>query len=293
MAAISMDLVKQLRDKTQVGMMDCKKALEEANGDFDGALDLLRKKGAAVAAKRADNATTQGRVECFLSSDHTVGALVETACETDFSANTDSMKQFIIAAATEGALNNPASIDDLLALPLSSNPALTVKSLLDELIAKICENIKINRYARLQAPSNGFVNAYIHPGSSIGVMVELAADKDVAGNTEVLAQIAKDVCMQAAVTNPVAIRATELDPAVVEKERAFALDQMKDSGKPANVIEKIIEGKIAKFYQDACLLNQAFIKNDKLTVQQYIDEAAKATGLKLTVKAIHRFAIGR
>jgi elongation factor Ts len=293
MASISMDLVKQLRDKTQVGMMDCKKALEEAQGDFDAALDLLRKKGAAVAAKRADNATTQGRVECFLNEDNTVGVLVETACETDFSANTDAMKQFIINAATEAARTNPASIEELLSTALSSNPQLTVKSLLDELIAKICENIKINRFARFQVTGNGLVNVYVHPGSTIGVMVELATDNTVASHADTLKQIAKDVCMQAAVTNPVSISASELDPATVAKERAFATEQMKESGKPANVIEKIVEGKIAKFYQDACLLNQPFIKNDKQTVQQYIDEAAKSTGLKITVKAIKRFAIGR
>lgn len=170
---------------------------------------------------------------------------------------------------------------------------MTVKSLLDELVAKICENIKISRFARFETSSNGLINVYIHPGSTIGVMVELAADKAVAGHVDALKQIAKDVCMQITVNNPVSVSSADLDPAVVEKERAFATEQIKDSGKPANVIEKIVEGKVAKFFQDACLTNQPFIKNDKQTVQQYIDEAAKATGLKVAVKAFKRFAIGR
>jgi len=291
MAAVSMDLVKQLRDKTQVGMMDCKKALEEANGDFDAALDILRKKGAAVAAKRADNVTNHGRVESFVNADNTVGVLVETACETDFSANTEAMKEFAINAAKAAAQANPASLDEL--WDKSADGALTVKNQLDELIAKICENIKLNRFARFQVAGNGLVNVYIHPGSTVGVMVELTTDKPASTHTDALKQIAKDVCMQIAVTNPVCTRPEELDPAVLAKERAFALEQMQTSGKPANVIEKIVEGKIAKFYQDACLMNQPFIKNDKQTVQQYVDQAAKETGMQVTVKQFKRFAIGR
>ncbi len=294
MATVSMDLVKQLRDKTQIGMMDCKKALEEAAGDFDKALELLRKKGAAVAAKRADNVTNHGRVESFISNDNKVAAIVETACETDFSANTEAMKDFAVAVAKNLVQSDAASIDALFLQPLVDNAnGLTVKHLHEELVAKICENIKVTRFARFHVAGNGMVNVYIHPGSTIGVMVELTTDKDASAHLDALKQIAKDVCMQAAVTNPVCVRPTEMDPTVLENERRLATEQMQTSGKPANVIEKIVEGKVAKFFQDACLLNQPFIKNDKQTVEQYVNEASKPLGLTVTVKQFTRFAIGR
>ncbi len=294
MATVSMDLVKQLRDTTQIGMMDCKKALEEAEGDFDKALELLRKKGAAVAAKRADNVTNHGRVESFISDNSKTAVLIETACETDFSANTDAMKQFAISVAKNLAHTDATTVEDIFLQPvLDDAKGLTVKHLLDELTAKICEKIKLNRFARFQVTDNGMVNVYIHPGSTVGVMVELTTDKDASAHLDALKQAAKDVCMQAAVTNPVCVRPTEMDPAVLEIERKLATEQMISSGKPANVIEKIVEGKIAKFYQDACLLNQPFIKNDKQTIQQYLDEVSKNLGIAITVKQFIRFAIGR
>lgn len=294
MTTVSMDLVKQLRDKTQIGMMDCKKALEEAQGDFDKAVELLRKKGAAVAAKRADNMTNHGRVESFISDDCKTAALVETACETDFSANTEAMKEFTVTIARNLAHKNAASVEEIFAQPLlGDSKGMSLQHALDDLIAKICEKIKINRFARFQVAGNGMVNVYIHPGSSVGVMVELQTNNDASAHLEALKQVAKDVCMQAAVTNPVCVRPEEMDQTTLEAERRLATEQMQTSGKPANVIEKIVEGKIAKFYQDACLLNQPFIKNDKQTMQQYVDEAGKNLGLSITVKQFKRFAIGR
>ncbi len=293
MSTISMELVKKLRDRTQVGMMDCKKALEQANGDFDQAVELLRKKGAAVAAKRAENVTNHGRIESFITADSTVGVLVETACETDFSANTDAMKQFALDVAEHVAQKNSASVETLLTEPFAKNTKLSVQHLLDELVAKICENTKINRFVRFAVTDNGLIHAYIHPGSTVGVMVELASDKDVRQHQEALRTIAKDICMQIAVTNPVCVAPENLDQETIAKERAITEEQLKTSGKPANVIDKIVQGKLEKFYQDACLIRQPFIKNDKVTVQQYIADATKGLGLTVTVKQFKRFAIGR
>ncbi len=288
-----MDDVKKLRDRTQVGMMDCRKALEEANGDIEKAVEILRKKGAAVAAKRAENVTNHGRVESFINENYTIGSLIETACETDFAANTEAMQYFARDVAEHVATVNPSDVATLLTQPCSKNPKLTIQQHLDDLVSKICEKIKVNRFVRFQVTGNGIVNAYIHPGSVVGILVELATDKPAASHLEALKTIAKDICMQIAVTNPLCIQASDLDPAILEKERNLAREQLKDSGKPANVIDKIIEGKISKFYQDACLLNQPFIKNDKLTVQQYINEEAKKLGLSITVKQFKRFGIGR
>lgn len=293
MSSVSLDLVKKLRDRTQVGMMDCKKALEDANGDFEAAVESLRKKGAAVAAKRAENVTSHGRIECYVSKDHTLGVLAEMACETDFAANTDAMKLFTIDLAEQVAQNNSESAEKILAEPFVKNTKITMQQHLDELLAKICESIKINRFVRFQVAGNGIVNAYIHPGSNLGVMVELSLDKPAAGKLEELVLVAKDVCMQIAVTNPLCITPADLDQVIVQKERALALEQLQGSNKPAQVIEKIVEGKLTKFFQDACLVYQPFIKNDKMTVQQYIDDSSKRLGCAIAIKQFKRFAIGR
>jgi len=219
--------------------------------------------------------------------------LIQSACETDFSANTDAMKEFLHNAAQHAAIMNPASVDDLMAEPFALNKSVTMRQVLEELIAKICENIKINTFTRFHVEKHGLVNAYIHPGSTVGVMVELDTDKDASAHLNELKTLAKDICMQIAVTNPLCTEPSQLDKKVVDTERALAMEQLKDSNKPANVIEKILEGKLGKFYQDACLLHQSFIKDDKLTVQQHIDAVGKAAGLTITVKQYKRFAISR
>lgn len=292
MATISMDLVKELREKTQVGMMDCKKALEQADGDMEKAIEILRKKGTAVAAKRADNATNNGRVECWLSPDFKTGALTEIACETDFSANTQDMFNFathIAEVVAKTSITEPATI---LAQKSLQNASLTLKDHLDEIIAKIAESIKVSRTALFKAGDNGLVNAYIHPGSSIGVMVELEADKAISA-TEELKAAARDICMQIAVTKPLAVKPENLDQSLVEKERTIAKEQLQGSNKPAQIIDKIVDGKLNKFYEEVCLLNQLFIKNDKTTVAQYLKEVSTKAGATITVKQFVRFGIGR
>jgi len=292
MSTISMDLVKKLRDQTQVGMMDCKKALEQADGDFEQAVEILRKKGAAVSAKRAENATNHGRIEGFVDANGATGALIEMACETDFAAKTEAMQHFTNELAEHIAQHNPSDVDALMSQKLAK-AGVSVQQHLDGLIAKICEKIKINRFARFNVTANGLVNIYIHPGSTVAVMVALTTDKAATAHLDELKAAAKDICMQIAVTNPVCIKPADMDQQILEKERALAREQLKDSNKPANVIEKIVEGKLGKFYQDACLNNQPFIKNDKLTVEQYLAEASKKTGIATTIKQFKRFAIGR
>lgn len=293
MIKVSMDLVKQLRDQTQIGMMDCKKALEEADGDFDKALEILRKKGASVAAKRADNETNNGRIEGFVAGDYKTGALVEVACETDFSANTETMKNFVLSAAALVTQHNPTDVTQLMSLKQINSP-LSLQEVLDEVIAKICEKIKISRFARFAVAQNGLINMYIHPGSTVGVMIELATDKSIQqAQIESLLALAKDLCMQIAVTKPLCVQASELDPVIVEKERTLAREQLQDSKKPESIIEKIIDGKMNKFYEEVCLLNQVFIKNDKITVKAHLEEVSKKTGLQISIVQFKRFAIGR
>ena len=286
MSKISMDLVKELREKTQVSMMDCKKALEEANGSIEQAIELLRKKGAAVAAKRASNETNNGRIEAHIADDASEGALVELCCETDFSANTEHMRDFAIKAA-QHAVANKASCKTSL---MESAPVL--QQGLDELVAKIAEKIEVKRVCRLSVNS-GVVNAYIHPGSTVGVIVALNTDKDATSSRDALKALARDICMQIAVNNPLSISPADLDASIVAKEREIITEQLKDDKRPANILEKIIDGRINKFYEDACLLSQKFIKNDKKSIQQHINEVSKQLGLTVTISAFQRFSVGR
>jgi len=287
-----MDLVKKLRDKTQVGMMDCKKALEQAAGDFEKAVEILRKKGAAVAAKRADNETLQGRVEAHIASDFRSGSLTMVACETDFSANTDAMKIFAQTVSQVSTENESTDITALMDMT-ASNQSLSLSESLNELISKICESIKVDKVAQFKVEKNGIVNAYIHPGSTIGVLIELAADNDISSHLEEAKALSKDICMQVAVTNPICIDPSQLPSEVVSKERTLAMEQLKESGKPEAILEKIVEGKMQRFYSENCLIHQAFIKNDKMSIKQHMDEVGKKIGSPLRIVRFARFAVGR
>jgi elongation factor Ts len=288
-----MELVKQLREKTQVGMMDCKKALEEANGDMEKAIEILRKKGAAVAAKRGDNVTSNGRIESFISADGKTGAIVEIACETDFSAKTVDMEFFAKHTAEVASIYAVTDVQAILSQKSLKDAKLVIKDHLDELVAKIAESIKVSKVVIFKVGQFGLVGSYIHPGSTVGVMVNLTTEKDLSSNIEELKLVAKDICMQIAVNKPIAVAPENVDASTVNKEREIAAEQLKASGKPANVIEKIVEGKLKKFYEDFCLLNQFFIKNDKITVQQYLAEVSTKLGCKIVVKEFVRFGIGR
>jgi len=293
MTAVSMEKIKELRRKTHVGLMDCRKALEQSEGDIEKAIEILRKKGAAVAAKRSSQATNEGVVASFISDDHRAGALAEVACETDFSANTDTLRNFSKAVAEKAATNPPAeqTVDALLTLPSVDREGLTIEQALDEIRAKIAENIKVSRFISYKAGENGFIQSYIHAGSHLGAMIELT----VSGGTvdqAMLTQLGKDLCMQIAVTDPVALDPSKVDPALIEKERGIFREQLAAAGKPANMIDKIIEGKLRKFYGDVCLLNQKFIRDDKITVQKHIEQEAKKAGVTIAVARFSRFAIG-
>ncbi len=287
MSNINIDLVKELREKTQVGMMDCKKALVEANGDMELAIDILRKKGAAVAAKRADNETNNGRIEAYINTDAKTGSLVSIGCETDFSANTENMREFAQLAAHEAATSAINDVQKLL------SEKKNVKNYLDELIAKISEKIEISRIVTMHVEKHGIVTAYIHPGSTIGVMIELTTENDGTTIINDLKTLAKDICMHIAVTKPVSLSPADLDPAIIQKEREIALELMKNSNKPANILEKIIEGKINKFCAEVCLTQQRFIKNEDLTIEQLVKEFSTKTKNPTSIKRFVRLSIGK
>ncbi|MBD3273004.1 elongation factor Ts [Candidatus Dependentiae bacterium] len=294
MAKITMELIKELREKTQVGMMDCKKALQEADGDIDKAIELLRKKGAAVAQKRAGNETNNGHIESCLSPDNKKGVLLKVSCETDFSANTEDMKNFSQEICKHILNKETKDIESLLNESLFENEKITVQQRLEELISRIAESIKTEKFVYLKTNENGLINSYIHPGANLGVIIELIADKTIdEKNKNRVKELAHDICMQIAVTNPLSIRPEELDKSLLRKEQEVIREQLISSGKPENMIDKIMQGKLKKYYEEVCLENQRFIKDDKKTISQIINEVSKETDLNIKIKQFARFTVGK
>jgi len=287
--AVSAQDVKKLREMTGAGMMDCKEALGEARGDFDSAVDLLRKKGLSRAAKKAGRETKEGLVAALVRPDGAVGSMVEVNCETDFVARTDEFQGFVGAVI---ARVDQTGADGLLEQPLAGDPQRTVQIALSELIGKLGENMQVARAVRFEAPQGALVHAYIHPGARVGVLIEAAADKAVARDAAPFRQLVHDMAMQVAAAQPRFISREYVDAATLGKEREIARAQMQDSGKPAQVIEKIVEGKLNKFYEEACLVDQPFIKAPDSKVRDMMQQVGKELGATVTVTRFARFVLG-
>ncbi|MDQ3534264.1 MAG: translation elongation factor Ts [Bacteroidota bacterium] len=275
--AITAQEVNKLRQMTGAGMMDCKKALTEANGDFEAAIDLLRKKGQKVSASRSDRETTEGSVFVKTNNDQTEGILVALGCETDFVAKNESfveLGQTILNSAYE---NNPQSIEELKAQKVGN---LSVEEKIIELVGKIGEKIEIVAYERLKSEA---VVPYIHAGNKLGVLVALSG----ASGSEVK-DVGKDVAMQIAAMKPVGVDKDDVDPSLVAREIEIGKEQARAEGKPEEMLEKIAQGKLNKFYKENTLLNQAFVKDNSLTIAKYLESVKKG----LTVDSFKRVAIG-
>lgn len=290
---VSMENIKLLREKTGIGMMDCKKALEEANGDMERALEILRAKGKAVASKRAEKSTENGCISGFVSVEERSASLAEITCETDFAAKTDILTS-LSAEMAEGAACSKIRITKENMLDQPHKDSLTFGQSLDSLIASTSENVKLNRLVCYQSQEDCIPNVYIHPGNLIATMTELCCDKPVDVSEAKLMEIAKNICMHIAVMNPTSIAPEDLPAELVEKEKRIAKEEIKDSGKPDFVIQKIIDGKLKKFYSQACLIEQSYIKDDKITIGQYLENAAKELGFeKIRVKRFVKLEIGQ
>lgn len=252
--------VMALRERTGAGMMDCKKALTACEGDAEKAVDFLREKGLAAAAKKAGRIAAEGIVGAHTSEDGKVGVIVEVNCETDFVAKTDDFKAFVAAIAKQVAEKNPASVEELLEQPYVGNPSETISALLNAAVAKIGEKISIRRFARAE----GVVDTYVHLGGKIGVLVDVEGEADAA--------VLHDVSMQIAAAKPSCISREDVNQADVEKEkeilRAQALNEPKP--KPEAIIEKMVNGRIEKYYKEVCLLEQPFVKDQDVSVKQMI-----------------------
>jgi elongation factor Ts len=267
--------VNKLRQITGAGVMDCKQALIQAGGDFEKAIDELRKKGQKVAATRADRETREGYVTGRTNDQSTKGWLIAVSCETDFVAKSADFIQFAEAVIQAAVQNNPASIEELKSLSMEG---VTISDKLMDLMAKIGEKIDITFYRFIQAPR---VAVYVHPGNKIASMVGL----NIAGETE---EGGKNIAMQVAAMNPIAIDRDDVDPKLLERELAIAREQARAEGKPENILDKIAQGKLNKFFQESTLLNQTYIKDEKKTVRQYLESVHKG----LTVTGFHRIQLG-
>ena len=280
--------VKNLREMTGCGMMDCKKALTEADGDMDKAVDILREKGLAASQKKAGRIAAEGTVYALVEGN--TGVVIEVNAETDFVAKNAEFMAFVDTCAKTVIEKNPADVEALLA-ETAAGTEMTVDALLKEKILVIGENIKIRRFEKYE----GAVVTYVHGGGRIGVMVRFDTTDEVAAKAE-FAEFGKDIAMQIAAVNPKYIAPENVPAEVVDKEKAILTEQLrndpKNAKKPANILEKIVSGRINKYYEEVCLLNQAYVKDGDITVGQYVDNTAKALGGDIKVAAFVRFEKG-
>lgn len=276
--------VKTLREKTGCGMMDCKKALTQADGNMDAAIDILREQGLAKQAKKASRIAAEGVAYAATNADATVGVVVEINSETDFVAKNDDFMSFVKTVADTIIEKNPADVDALLT-EKAADSDMTVAELLQEKVLTIGENIKIRRFARYE----GAVATYIHAGGKIGVMVNF--ETDVAGK-EGFAEYGKDIAMQIAAVNPSYLQKSDVPDEVIEHEKAIMTEQVINEGKPEAIAQKIVLGKIGKYYEENCLVNQAFVKDNKMTVEQYTAKVAKDLGGSIKILGFVRFEKG-
>ncbi|WP_418790205.1 translation elongation factor Ts [Phosphitispora sp. TUW77] len=269
-------MVKELRERTGAGMMDCKKALAETAGDMEKAIEYLREKGLAAAAKKSGRIAAEGLVLAKVASSNKKAVLLEVNCETDFVAKTDQFKAFVDEVADIILHKNPANVEELLQV---KNDTGTVSELLTEKVAKIGENISIRRFISFET-SDGFVEAYVHGVGRIGVLVELS------GNADNIQEVGKDVAMQVAASKPEYALRDQVPADTIEKEKEILKVQAMNEGKPENIAEKIVIGRIEKYYKENCLVEQPFIKDPDITVQQMLDQK------QVKVSRFARFEMG-
>ncbi len=276
--------VKELRERTGCGMMDCKKVLTEAGGDMEKAAELLREKGLAAANKKASRIASEGMVFAISDASTQTGAMVEVNSETDFVAKNESFQQFVKDLTNVVIRENPADVDALLRQPMNGK---TVEEELREKILVIGENLKIRRFARFC----GVNCSYVHGGGTHGVMVQFDTSDAVAKNPG-FAAVSKDIAMHITVFSPPYISRADVPADVLEREREILKQQAMNEGKPEAIAEKMVAGRINKFYEQNCLLDQKFVRDDKISVQQYLDAAGKELGGDIKVLAFERFEKG-
>ena len=276
MAEITASAVAKLREITSAGLMDCKKALVEANGELEAAVDILRKKGQASADKKAGRDAKEGVIAAHIAPGAKVGVIVEVNCETDFVARNEGFLAFC----------------DEVARKIAANPQADLEADRVAAVAKIGENVRINRHQRIDVAGNGLVSAYIHTGAKVGVLVEVGCNNAETTQREEFKQLVRDITLQIAAAHPETVSRESVSPEVIAKEREIAAQSDRLKGKPAQAMEKILQGMIEKFFQTHCLVDQGFVKNPDMTVQQHVGTVSKVLGDEITSRRFLRFQVG-
>ena len=285
MANISAQLVKELREMTGAKMMDCKKALVQTEGDIDKAIEFLREKGLADAAKKSGRVAAEGIVKTYISEDNKQGSVVEFNCETDFVAANDEFIAFADRLAEMVVETGAENVEALLNEKFDAET--TVSDALKALIAKLGENMTVRRFTKF-AIENGIVKSYIHGGGRIGVLVELSCDTA----SDVLDEVAKEVCMQIAAANPLFLNEDQVDAASIEKEKEIYRVQALNEGKPENIVEKMVEGRIKKYFKEVCLVDQLWVKDNDKTIAKFLAEKSKEVGSPIAITRFVRYERG-
>jgi elongation factor Ts len=286
---ISATAVKELRDKTNAGMMDCKKVLTETNGDLDAAIKLLRERGIAKAGAKADRAANEGIIAARVSADGTSGLLLEINCETDFVSKNENFQSFVNAIADAVAASDAADHAAALAVSLGGH---SIDDSVKAKVVEIGENLQFRKYIRFNAEAGGVIVSYIHPPGKVGVLIEVGTTNPATAGNDVFKELVRDLTLHIAACSPKGLSRDDIPTAIVDAERDIFRARLADSGKPENIIENILKGQINKFFAETCFLEQPFVRDDKQTVTQLLEAKGKEIGDTLTVKRFVRFGLG-
>lgn len=284
--AITASMVKELREMTGAGMMDCKKALTETEGDMKAAVEALRKKGLAAAAKKASRIAAEGLVAFAISEDGKNAAIVEVNSETDFVAKNEMFQTYVANVAAQAAATSATDMDAFMEEPWGPDPSVTVRDALVAKVSVIGENLQIRRFDKIQ--TEGYIGSYSHGGGRIGVLVEMSC----ASVSDAVREAAKNVAMQVAAMNPKFISRDDVPAEYLAKEKEILMEQASKENKPANILEKMVEGRLSKSMKEICLLDQIYFKDDEKTVGQYLKAVSKECGAELAVKRYVRYETG-
>jgi len=284
---IPVKLVKELRDRTGAGFMDAKKALEEAEGDMDKALEILRTRGLAKADKKLDREAKEGKIGMWLSEDRKRGVILELNSETDFVARTEDFAKLLSALVRAVAEAGPEDLNALLETPLPDYGNAKASDVIKEHVARIGENIRLKRFAFYEARPGALLDIYIHPGDMLGVILEMEAPEG-----EKSLEIARNIAMQIAAMEPISVSREDVPPEVIEKEKTIYRQQALEQGKPEKVVDRIVEGKLKTFYEEKVLLEQSYIREQGITVSDYLANASRELGSPVKVIRFTRFKVG-
>lgn len=286
---ITASIVKELRDKTNAGMMDCKKVLTETNGDIEASIKLLRERGIMKAGTKSDRAATEGIITARVNDSATTGILFEVNCETDFVSRNESFQAFVSEIADKLAASDAADHAAALAVPHGES---SLENFVKEKVLQLGENIQLRKYVRFEASPGGAIASYIHLGGKVGVLLEVGTTKEATKSSEAFQELTKDLTLHIAASAPKGLSRDDIPSDIVEAEREIFRVRLLEQGKPENILENILKGQLAKFFAESCFLEQGFVKDPDVTVTQLLENKGKELGDTLTVTRFVRFGLG-